>query len=79
MRYSQSLSLENSQTNNVNYIMEKLKTQSYHFSRSQSEKSTSSISIPNNKSSEAYNNSTQPRSGSIHKSPRCYDNLYLMK
>ena len=79
MRYSQSLSLENSQTNNINYIMEKSKTQSYHFSRSQSEKSTKPISIPCNKSSEAYNNSALPRSGSLHKSPRCYDNLYLMK
>ena len=79
MRYSQSLSLENSQTNNVNDIMEKSKTQSYHFSRSQSEKSIKPISIPCNKSSEAYNNSTQSRSGSLRKSPRCYNNLYLMK
>ena len=79
MKFSQIWSSEKSYTNNENHIREKSKTQSYPMSRSQSEKSTSPISIPNSKLSEAYNNSTKSGFSSLRKSPRCYDNLYLMK
>ena len=81
MKYSNIWSSENSQIknikNNMTHTVEKLRTQSWQTIKSKTEKSPSNH--PNKKSSDEYVNSVRSGFNNLHKSPRCYDNLYMMK